>query len=76
MKLLEMGKDMNIKHSVFLSPTKYGGTFFAKNFAWGTKRLRANLWGGCFTWGLMIRSCKEAVNGLRGFKGRVKFSSH
>ena len=30
MKVLEMGKDMKIKHSVSSSPTKYGGTFFSK----------------------------------------------
>ena len=30
MKLLEMGKDMEIKHSLSSRPTKYGGTFFVK----------------------------------------------
>ena len=48
MKLLEMGKDMKVKHSGVkssLPPTMYGGTFFAKSFGWGNKRFWANLWG-------------------------------
>ena len=30
MKLLEIGKDMKIKHSLYSPSTKYGGTFFHK----------------------------------------------
>ena len=41
---------------------KVCGTFFLKKFCMGKKLYWANLLefiGGCFTWGLMIRSCKE-----------------
>ena len=44
MKLLEMGKDMKIKHSVSSPPTKYEGTFFAKKLCM-VERFWANLWG-------------------------------
>ena len=67
MKLLEMGKDMKINHSVSspLPPRpKYGETFFFKKpkkaLHWGAncfgKFMGKFLWAN--TWGLMIRSCK------------------
>ena len=69
MKLLGMGKDMKIKHGVpppqhthTHTHTNYEGVFFIKkNFAWG-RLFWANLWGECFTWELMIRSCKGEEN--------------
>ena len=33
-------------------PPKYEGIIFLRSFKWGNK-----IWG-CFTWGLLIRSCK------------------
>ena len=59
---------MKIKHGVSSPsppppspPTKYEGVFFIKkNFAWGTDFF-GQIYGGmgeCFTWELMIRSCK------------------
>ena len=56
--LLEMGKDLKIKHSVFSPPTKYGETFFIKKVCMGEKTFLGKFFGGCFTWGLMIRLCK------------------
>ena len=44
MKLLEMGKDMKIMHSVSSRLYKVWGTFFVKNFAWGSKVFWSNLW--------------------------------
>ena len=44
MKLLEMGKDMKVKDSV------YGGTFLVKKLC-----ILGKLIEGCFTWGHMIR---------------------
>ena len=45
MKILEMAKDVKIKHSAPLPTTKYGEHFWQKSFAWGNKRFWANLWG-------------------------------
>ena len=57
-KLLKIGKDMKIKHSVSSPPLQSIGELFSqKSFAWGNKHFGANLLG-CFTWGIMIRSCK------------------
>ena len=58
MKLLEMEKDMNIKHSVSSPPVKYGGTFFVKKLCMGEQTFGGKFIRGCFTWGLMIRSYK------------------
>ena len=45
MKLLEMGKDMKIKHNASSPPpTKYGGTFLVKRFCLG-EHFWENLWG-------------------------------
>ena len=44
-KLLELGKDLKVKHSVSSPPTKYGGTFSLKSFAWGNKLFWVNFWG-------------------------------
>ena len=72
MKLLEMEKDMKIKHSVSSPPTRYGGTFLAKKFCMGEQTFLSKFMGGCFTWGLMIRSCKGKYKWLRGFKDQFK----
>ena len=56
-ELLEMGKDLKIKHSVSSPPAKMAERFLKKALH-GAKFLE-----GCFTWGLIIRSCKRKVNG-------------
>ena len=67
---------MKIKHSVSspVPPTKYGGSFFAKNIYMAEKTFLSKFIGECFTWGPIIRSYKrgEASLWLRGFKGQVK----
>ena len=68
-ELLEMGKDLKVKHSVPLPPTKYGGTFFIKKLCMGEQTFLGKGLGGCFTWEPMIRSFKVEVNGC---KARVK----
>ena len=46
MKLLEMGKDMKIQHSVSSPPYKVQRNFFCKkDLCLGNKRFRKNLWG-------------------------------
>ena len=56
MKLLELGKDMKIKHSVS-SPKSIGRLFLKKSLHGGANSF-GQIYGGCFTWRLMIRSCK------------------
>ena len=50
MKLLEMGKDMKIKHSLSSPPAKYGGTFFVKKIRMGEQTFLSKLVGRCFKW--------------------------
>ena len=56
MKLLEIGKDMKIKHSVYSPPSKYEGTFFLKKLCMGEQTFLDKFMGGCFTCELIIRS--------------------
>ena len=61
MKLLEMGKDMKIKHSISILLEYKGSFFLEKALHERTNFFRKNFFfgrGGCFTWGLMVRSCK------------------
>ena len=53
MKLLEMGKDIKIKHSVSSPPppTKSGGTFFAKK----TLHEGTSVFYGEMLWGNVLR---------------------
>ena len=51
MKLLEMVKDMKIKHSI--SPQSMGD-FFLKKSLHGEQTFLDKFIGGCFTWGLII----------------------
>ena len=65
-ELLEMGNDLKIKHNFFSPPyklTKYEGTFFIKKLCMGEQTFLGKFFGRCFTWGLMIRSCKGEING-------------
>ena len=57
-ELLEMAKDLKIKHSVSSPPYKVLGNFFHKKALHGGTNVLEKFCGGCFTWGLMIRSCK------------------
>ena len=59
-EILEMGKDLKIKHSVSSAslPTKYRENVFIKKLCMGAQNCLGKFLGGCFTWGLMIRSCK------------------
>ena len=72
MKFLEMGKDMKIMQQCLLSPYKVQGNFFAKKLCMGGQNYLGKFMGGCFTWGLIIRSRKGVSQWLKGFKGRVK----
>ena len=56
MKLLEMGKDMKIKHSISSSATKYGGTLVVKKLCMREQTFLGKFIGGCLTSRLMIRS--------------------
>ena len=61
MKLLEMGKDMNIKESVSSPPTKYGVTFFAKKLCMG-ENLFWQIYVGMFHMGTndqIMPGCKK-----------------
>ena len=72
-ELLEMGKDLKIKHSVSSPHYKVWGNFVHKKALHGGANLFGQILGGCFIWGLMIRSYKGEVNGYQGsFKGRDK----
>ena len=55
---LETRKDLKKKHSVSSPPTRYGGTFSKKKFCMREQTFFGKFLGRCFTWGLMIRSCK------------------
>ena len=44
-------------------PYKVRGTFFIKMFCMWEQTFFGQMFWGCFTWGLMIRSCKGEVNG-------------
>ena len=49
------------------------GNFFHKKALHGGPNYFGKILGGCFTWGLMIKSCKGgSYECLRGFKGRIK----
>ena len=60
-----MGKDTKIKQSVSSPPLKAWGEFFLKKaLDGGTNFLRQICGGGgrgCFTWELIMRSCKGGV---------------
>ena len=58
MKLLEMGKDMKIHHSIFSPPTKIGKLFLQKKFCMGEQKFWDKSMEGYSTWGLIIRSYK------------------
>ena len=59
MKLLEMGKDMKIKHSASSPPEKNMGTFFLKKPCMGEQTFFDKLMGGFSYMETMIRSCCE-----------------
>ena len=56
---------MKVMHSVSSPPTKYWGTFFVKRLCIGEQTFLGKFFVVCFTWGLMIWSCK----GCRGARG-------
>ena len=58
MKLLEMGKDMKIQHSISSPPTKIGKLFLHKKFCMGEQKFWDKFMKGYCTWGLIIRSYK------------------
>ena len=60
---LEMGKDTKRKHSVSSPPYKVWGNFFRKKALDGGTNFLGKFMRGCFTWELMIRSCKGEING-------------
>ena len=65
MKLLEMEKDMKIKHSV-------SSLFFLKKLF---ENLGTEAEGGCFTWSLIIKSCKGGGKVLKmHFKSKPIYS--
>ena len=62
-ELLEVGKDLKIKHSLSSPPANYGGTFFIKKLCIGEQTFLGKLFGECFAWGLMINHARGDVNG-------------
>ena len=63
MKFLEMINDMKIKHSVSSPQKGMAGLFSLKKAFHGEQTFLGKFRGGdSFTWGLMIRSCKEERN--------------
>ena len=68
-----MEKDLRIKHSVSSVPYKVWEYFFHRKVLHEkTNFFLVGFFGRCFSWGLMIRSCKGGSSWLRSFKGRVK----
>ena len=62
-ELLEVGKDLKIKHSVSSPPYEVWGNFFSlKSFASENKLFRQTF-AVCFTRGVIIRSFKGEING-------------
>ena len=57
-ELLEMGKGLKINHSVSSPSYKVWETFSIKKLSMGQQNFLGKFMGACFTWGLMIRSCK------------------
>ena len=51
MKLLQMGKDMKIQHSISSPPRDYRGTFFAKKVLHGGTKVLGQIYGGIFYMG-------------------------
>ena len=76
-ELLEMGKDLKIKHSVSSHPTKYGGTFFIKKLCIGEQTFL-----GKFFWDVFMGTNDQIMQGgklmLKRFQrlSQVSFSSH
>ena len=62
-ELLEIGKDFKIKYNVSSPHYKLWGNFFIKKICMGEQTSFGKFLGGCFTWGLLTRSCKGEVNG-------------
>ena len=58
MKLLEMGNDMKIKHSVSSLSYNVWGNFFRKKALHGGTNVCGKFMGECFIWRQMVRSCK------------------
>ena len=58
MKLLEMLKDVNIKH-ILSFPKVWENFFPLKRLFMGEQTFLRKFMGDYFTWGLMIKSCKE-----------------
>ena len=73
MKLLEMGKDIKIKHTVSSRPTKYGETFFVKKLCIGGTNFFGQIYRGMFYMGTNDQIVQgESLRLLRSFKDRVK----
>ena len=82
---LEMEKELKIKKSVSSPPsppTKYwgtdGGTVFIKKLCMGEQTFLGKYFGGCFAWGIMIRSCKGELMVNKRFQRSIpdSFSSY
>ena len=63
---MEIGKDLKIKSPLSLQNMEE--PFFIRSLCMGEQLFGGNLFAGCFTWGLMIRSRKGEVNGLEVLK--------
>ena len=74
MKLLEMGKDIKIKHRVSspLPPTKSGGTFFAKKLC---MREQAFFMGKCYGEMFYLGTIDQIMQGRKLMVKRFQRSS-
>ena len=59
MKLLEMGKDIKIQHSVSSLPYKVRGNFFCKKALHGGANVLGQIYGGMFYMGTNAQIMQE-----------------
>ena len=68
MKILEMGKDMKIKHSVSSPPCKVWGNVFAKKLCMGEQVFLGKFMGGMFYMGTNDQIIQGASQWLTRFQ--------
>ena len=78
MKLLEMGKDMKIKHSVSSPPAKYGETFCREKALHGGANFFGKIYGGMFYMGTNDQIMQGGKLMVKRFQmsSQVSFSFH
>ena len=72
MKLLEMGKDMKIQHSISSPPREYRGTFFAKKVLHGGTKVLGQIYGGIFYMGTNYQIMQGRTLMIKRFRRSIQ----